>query len=130
MSSASLSEDDSSESALYAFTSDDHSALVMIVTIVASLCMLTVVGAKVSLHRKIPSRNLFDFILLAGVLPLVSQTVLMAYAARLGLGKDWDEVDAVTTDRILQVRGPLFDLRLHGQAVLGGSFADKDSPPV
>lgn len=103
MSTSSLSEDDSSTSGLYAYTSDDHSALVVIVTIVASLCMLTVIAAKISLHRSIPSRNLFDFLLLASVPPLVGQTVLMAYAARLGLGKNWDDVDAEAADRILLV---------------------------
>lgn len=88
----------------FEYTPDDHSAIVFIVTLVSGILMLMVLAGKIMLHRKIKSRHVFDFVLVAAASFLFTQTGLTLWAARLGLGKNADQLTDDTIERIRKVR--------------------------
>lgn len=89
---------------LDAYTSDDHSSIIMIVTIVSCLVMSTTIAAKFSVQRKIRRRNLFDPVLVGGAWLLLIQSALIVYAAHCGLGKSEDELAPGAVEKIQQVQ--------------------------
>lgn len=88
---------------LYALTDRDHSAIIVLVTIVSSLVSFAALAIKIALTRHIPTRYFFDYILLAAVSCLFIETILITYAAHIGLGRYEESLDRTTVEQINQV---------------------------
>lgn len=86
-----------------AFSNEDHFTIVIIVAIVSWLLSATTIAAKLSIHRKIGTQHIFDYVLFVGTLTLLVQTVLVIYPAHLGSGQRRDQLDTATIKKIRQV---------------------------
>lgn len=95
--------DDTVSAPLYALTDTDHSAIVILITVVSSLVMLTTLAIKLSLTRKHFRRYPFDTVLFLAALVSVVQTATTLYAGYLGLGKHENSLNNDVVEEIRQV---------------------------
>jgi hypothetical protein len=70
----------------YKFSDDDHTALIVSVSLVFALLTFTAIAAKLLIRRGLSSLQLFDYALLLGTVAMLLQTSLILVAAKEGLG--------------------------------------------
>lgn len=90
----------------YTLTETDRTGIVMIITLSSILIMLLVLATKIILTRHIPTRYLFDQILLVAAVCQVVETSLTVCAVNLGLGQHENTLDHDAVERISQVYMP------------------------
>lgn len=95
--------EDTVSAPLYAFTAAEHSALVIVVTVVSSLLMLTALAIKIILTRSVSTQCPFDALLFLAAFVSVVQTITTVYAGHLGLGNQGNNLDYNVIEEIRQV---------------------------
>lgn len=91
---------------LYAFSPTEHSAIIVVATVVSSMLMLAMFAVKLSLTRNLSTQYSlvsFDTVLYLAAVVSVIQTIVTVYAGHLGLGNQAHTLDHDAIARIRQV---------------------------